>query len=356
MDSRLQQLEHWLRETLSSLLETPDLNSLSVAAVSGDASFRRYFRARLDEQSWIVMDAPPEKENCIPYISIAHFWYGKGIHVPRILASDLEQGFLLLSDFGDDLLLTCLQRTKKDAETADKLYRSCIDDLLRIQLSMNEEPRLPLPPYNAKLLNREMTLFSDWLCDRKLRQTLSTDVRLLLLSTFQQLAKAALAQPRVPVHRDYHSRNIMVVNLEAPSLGHLDFQDAVMGPITYDLVSLLRDCYIKWPEKQVNEWVSYYFTQATEQGLLHVDRAEFQRWFDWMGIQRHLKAAGIFARLSLRDGKHGYLADIPLTVGYIAEVSARYPELSTFHRWLTGHIQPLLEARLKAPVTRKVKK
>ncbi len=346
MDSRYQQLEAWLTQTVPSQPQKKKNAKITITPVSGDASFRRYYRITQGARHWIAMDAPPEKEDCTPYLAIARFWRDKGINVPEIIAEDLTQGFLLISDFGDDLLLSHINRSECDADRADALYRACMDDLIKLQLSMQQGSTLLLPDYDAALLHREMALFSDWLCDRKLRAHLSPESRLLLLSTFQQLAKGALQQPRVPVHRDYHSRNIMVVGKEEVTLGHLDFQDAVMGPITYDLVSLLRDCYIQWPAEQVQQWLTYYYEQATERGLLATDMTTFTRWFDWMGMQRHLKAAGIFARLSLRDGKHGYLADIPRTVGYILEVASRYPELSAFHDWLIQQIKPLLAERL----------
>ncbi|PID42854.1 MAG: aminoglycoside phosphotransferase [Proteobacteria bacterium] len=360
MDLRLNELKNWLQHHLKDFAPSVSTDSsLTIAPVSGDASFRRYFRVSIggnnapaDNRSWIAMDAPPEKENSEPFVAVATFWRAKGLNVPEILLSDLPKGFLLLSDFGDSLLLNQL-----NDENADILYQRCMDDLLVIQSSFRktshpvtqpDTPQLFLPPYDHLLLRREMQLFTDWLVTKKLGYAMKPDETDLLDDTFQLLIHSALHQPQVPVHRDYHSRNIMLVEGDATlddrdfQLGHLDFQDAVSGPISYDLVSLLRDCYIRWPKKRVDEWVSYYYRQATKSGLLDADPDQFTRWFDLMGIQRHLKASGIFARLSLRDGKHGYLNDIPLTLSYIESVSARYPELAEFRRWLSDVILPRL--------------
>ncbi len=292
------------------------------------------------------MDAPPKKEASAPFIQVAQFWRSKGLNVPEILLADLSKGFLLLSDFGDTLLLNKLLAHQHNTDYVDTLYRRCIDDLLIIQNSFTPSAQadasaIGLPPYDRALLQSEVHLFSDWLVTRKIGYTLQSNEIDLLEDTFRQLIDNALNQPRVPVHRDYHSRNIMLVDGDS-TLGHLDFQDAVFGPITYDLVSLLRDCYIEWPQARITEWLCYYQRQATKMGLLDVGLEQLTRWFDLMGMQRHLKASGIFARLSLRDGKHGYLDDIPLTLAYIESVSARYPEFAEFGTWLTNAILPRL--------------
>src|SRR5690606_8343647 len=327
-DPRLQALTHWLHQVIAPS------EGLSLTAVSGDASFRRYFRARQGERSWIVMDAPPAKEDCHPFCAIAEQWRHCGVNVPEIFAEDHDQVFLLLSDVGDDLLLGLLNE-----DTADRLYRQSIDHLLAIQIC--EQPALhPLPPYDRALLAREMELFRDWLVTQKLGIDLSADEHQLLDKSFEQLINNALEQPQVCVHRDYHSRNLLLSPQR--EIAVLDFQDAVMGPITYDLVSLLRDCYVSWPQEQVRTWALYYLSEATEQGLTQAKPSQFLRWFDLMGVQRHLKAAGIFARLSIRDGKHGYLKDVPRTVGYIDSVLANYPEFEAFHRWLQARVLPAL--------------
>lgn len=337
-DSRLEQLKLWVDTQLGH-------RPLTITPVSGDASFRRYFRVETDNPraSLIAMDAPPDKENSQPFVTIAQAWYAAGIPVPQLHHIDLEQGFILLEDQGDTLLLPAVQNASSNSRNADTLYKEAIDTLLRIQQLDTQDPALP--PYDTALLQREMALFSDWLCEKQLRLTLNEDERQMLLGTFNYLEAQALAQPQVVVHRDYHSRNLMVLN---NGLGILDFQDAVIGPATYDLVSLLRDCYIVWPPEDLQRWLAYYHQQATDLGLVHLDLEDFRRAFDLMGIQRHLKAAGIFARLSIRDGKHSYLNDIPRTVAYIRNVGEAYPELAPFMNWLDERFLPVMRQELAA--------
>ncbi|MCG8609364.1 MAG: phosphotransferase [Pseudomonadales bacterium] len=312
---------------------------LRFTPVSGDASFRQYFRATLTpEKHWIIMDAPPEKENCEPFIAIAQHWHRYDIAVPEILAQDLEQGFLLLTDFGDQLYLDHLQNGR-----ADELYGKAISTLLHIQQAP-ENDEYTLPAYDVALLQREMALFPDWLLTQELDYTLSDAEQTLLKETFHILVVNAQEQPQLAVHRDYHSRNLMIPRNPETIPGVLDFQDAVKGPITYDLVSLLRDCYIRWPQAKVEQWLQDYWQQSQAAGLHQVGLPRFRRWFDLMGVQRHLKAAGIFARLHLRDGKKGYLKDIPLTVSYITQVCQHYPELKGFGDWLGQQIVPRLQS------------
>lgn len=336
MDSRLQSLTTWLSLTL------PD-DRIEISPLAGDASFRRYFRVQGTKHAgsqdavtrhWIVMDAPPEQEDCHPFTAIALSWKAEGINVPKIHALDLAQGFILLDDFGDGLYLPALNH-----DSADELYTTAIDTLIKIQQSAAVKDH-PLPAYTKELLQREMSLFRDWLITQKLAYTLSATENALLEQVFSLLINNALTQPQVPVHRDYHSRNLMICDESTP--GVLDFQDAVLGPITYDLVSLLKDCYIVWPESQVNKWTGVYLNKAKAAELTDASLEQFSRWFNLMGMQRHLKASGIFARLSLRDGKHGYLADIPRTVDYIVQASSKFPELSEFTHWLRQTIMPLI--------------
>lgn len=326
MPQRLQQLERWLSDTLG-------LPAYRIAPASADASFRRYFRIEFDGESRIVMDAPPDKEDSAPFVRIARQFHAIGLNVPAILAEDLEQGFLLLSDLGNRQYLDVL-----DEHNVDALYTDAMGALATLQA------RGPgtgaLPPYDRQLLWREMELFRDWYLGRHLGVVLSGSEQQLLDATFELLAASALEQPTVSVHRDYHSRNLMVCEHNP---GILDFQDAVNGPVTYDLVSLLRDCYIAWPRQRVEAWVEEYHDMAVELGILPERRQErFLRWFDLMGVQRHLKASGIFARLNHRDGKPGYLNDIPRTLGYVTEVSRRYPELHPFLSLLEEHVLPQL--------------
>ncbi len=309
---RLEQLNHWLSQELG-------LPRYAIAPASSDASFRRYFRVSFDGESRIVMDAPPDKEDSRPFVRIARALHGIGLNVPQILAEDLAQGFLLLTDLGSEQYLPALTEA-----SVGRLYGDAMSALLTLQACGPQADELP--PYDEALLLREMELFRQWYLGRHLSLQLSDSEQRMLDETFLRLAQSALAQPRVAVHRDYHSRNLMV----APhNPGILDFQDAVHGPVTYDLVSLLRDCYVAWPRAQVEAWVLGYQELAIDSGILRLrDEERFLRWFDWMGVQRHLKATGIFARLNHRDGKPGYLKDIPRTLGYVREVAGRYPELA----------------------------
>lgn len=301
--------------------------NLRIAPASSDASFRRYFRIGYPKGSYIVMDAPPEKEDCRPFIAIARALRQLGLQAPEVLEADLAQGFLLLTDLGSRQYLAAL-----DVSSADQLYGDALQALARLQTGGDSATAL-LPPYDAGLLRREMELFREWFLQRHLGLTLTQDEQRMLDRVFARLCRSALEQPRVWVHRDYHSRNLMVTEFDNP--GVLDFQDAVVGPLTYDLVSLLRDCYIAWPREQVEAWALQYRAKVESLGLGGVaDRATFLRWFDLMGIQRHLKAIGIFARLNHRDNKPGYLHDIPRTLSYVMEVAARYPEFSELPAWL----------------------
>ncbi len=313
MRQRLALLKTWLAD----VLETP---AFDLAPASSDASFRRYFRVRHGDCSLIVMDAPPAQEDIAPFLHIAERLHAMGLNAPRILAKNIAQGFLLLSDLGDTPYLQVLTET-----SAERLYGDALSALLRMQ-QMDARRLTDLPPYGHALLMQEMHLFRDWYLQRHRQQALSPPQARLLDEVFERLASSALDQPRVFVHRDYHSRNLMFTPQDNP--GIIDFQDAVQGPVTYDLVSLLRDCYIRWPRARVEAWALDYLREAQAAGIVtDVADETWLRWFDWMGVQRHLKAAGIFARLDLRDGKPGYLGDIPRTLGYVREVAGRYAEL-----------------------------
>lgn len=327
MPQRIEKLKEWLASEFA-------MRDFDLQPASGDASFRRYFRITLSDGSTrIAMDAPPEKEDCRPFIRIARTLEGLGIHVPHIYGEDLEQGFLLLSDLGQTLYLDVL-----DEATVEALYSDAMSALSVIQA---RGPREELSPYDRELLLSEMELFREWLLGRQLDLSLDLSDHKMLDQTFFSLADTALEQPRVCVHRDYHSRNLMVTESNNP--GVLDFQDAVVGPVTYDLVSLLCDCYIRWPKEQVEAWAMQYFNQAQQAGVLRKEHeAQFIRWFDLMGVQRHLKAAGIFARLNQRDGKPGYLQDIPRTLGYIVEVAPDYPELAALGALIEQRVLPAL--------------
>lgn len=337
MDTRLNALTQWVHQQ-------PGFEQATLSPVSGDASFRRYFRAATRTSQCIAMDAPPEHEDCRPFVTIARHWHSQCVSVPEIYAEDLAQGFLLLEDFGDNLMLGAL-----DDNNADQLYTSALDELCRIQ-QIEDNPGQPLPRYEAALLNREMALFPDWLLTRQLGMELSNGEQSMLDTAFAFLRESALAQPEVTVHRDYHSRNLLIrKDLLAP--GVIDFQDAVRGPVTYDLVSLLKDCYIRWPEPQLSHWIEYYRTISLEAGLHHADPDTFRQWLELMGMQRHFKAAGIFARLAIRDGKQSYLADIPRTVHYLVEASGRQPALRHLHAWLRDAVEPRLTTFSTQPQT-----
>lgn len=336
MDTRLQELTEWVRQF-------PGFEQSTAEPVSGDASFRRYFRVWQSGPSAkpaIVMDAPPEHEDCVPFVAIARHWHKQGIAVPEILQADLTLGFLLLQDLGDNLMLGQL-----NSDSADTLYRGALDELITIQKTAPPSEH-PLPPYDAALLDREMALFPDWLLEKKLEMELSNGERCLLETAFAFLRESALAQPEVTVHRDYHSRNLLI-QPDTSRPGVIDFQDAVTGPVTYDAVSLLKDCYVQWPEEKVTEWLEYYRQGSLDAGLHRADSETFRQWFELMGMQRHLKAAGIFARLSIRDGKDGYLGDIPRTVGYLITASSRQPALRHFHEWLIEGVMPVIEQKLR---------
>jgi len=325
-DSRFDALQAWLGTI-------PRFDGAQIEPLAGDASFRRYFRVITASERVVAMDAPPEREDCGPFIAIGSHWHAQGIRVPAILERDDEQGFLLLEDLGDDLLLGSLSE-----DTVDHLYTCAIDELIRLQ-ALPASDRYPLPHYDQALLQREMALFPDWLLTRQLGMTLDTQEQSLLTCAFNLLEKSALNQPQVTVHRDYHSRNLLVLPGEDRP-GVIDFQDAVRGPVTYDLVSLLKDCYVRWPDQQVAGWRDSFYSKAVDAGLLRCDLETFTQWFELMGMQRHLKAAGIFARLAMRDGKQRYLADIPRVLGYLLDASARQPALQGFHGWLKERIEP----------------
>ncbi|PXW85465.1 hypothetical protein C8R34_11917 [Nitrosomonas sp. Nm84] len=316
---RKQLLENWVRAQFPK-------RPFTLQPASADASFRRYFRVSLDDRTVIVMDAPPQHEDCTPFLHVAEILAVTGVHVPKILAQNLDQGFLLLSDLGHT---TFLQALNDQADSADQLYGDAIDALVKLQLSPQVEG---LPGYDEALLRRELNLFPDWYIAQHLQKDLSEKQQAVLQSIFTRIIQNNLAQSRVLVHRDYHSRNLMVTS---PNPGIIDFQDAVVGPITYDLVSLLKDAYIRWDEEQILDWTIRYWEKARKAGLpVSADFAEFYRDFEWMGVQRHIKILGIFARLNYRDGKANYLNDMPLVMEYLRKACERYSELHLLHNLL----------------------
>ena len=310
-DARAQQAYEWACAQLGQ-------HDLGFAPASADASFRRYFRLSAPGRSWVLMDAPPDKENCEPFIHVAGLVRDAGLNGPLIHARDLARGFLLLSDLGTQTYLHVINEGN-----ADELFAPAITALVRWQQSSRPGQ---LPPYDDALLRRELALFPDWYVARHLKRELTPAQAGLLRDAEDQLVARALAQPRVYVHRDYMPRNLMI---SSPNPGILDFQDAVYGPISYDVVSLFKDAFLSWPEKRVNEWARQYHREARAAGLpLTEDFEAFHRDFEWMGLQRHLKVLGIFARINYRDGKPHYLKDTPRFIKYVRDVAQRYEELA----------------------------
>ena len=307
---RLQTLQDWAARQLGG-------DSIDIAPASADASFRRYFRVTARGRDYIVMDAPPAHEDCRPFIAVARLFGDAGVQVPQVLAQDLEQGFLLLTDLGNTTYLSALNES-----TARELYLASNDALIRIQQA--SRPGV-LPEYDRALLTRELMLFPEWYIAKHLGVAMKDEQRAILDTVFERILANNLAQPQVFVHRDWHSRNLMVSD---PNPGILDFQDAVHGPITYDLASIYRDAYIQWDEEMQLDWVIRYWEKARAARLpVPEDFGEFWRDFEWMGAQRHIKVLGIFARLYHRDGKDGYLKDMPRVTHYLRKVCERYDEL-----------------------------
>tara|TARA_R110002111_G_scaffold37211_8_gene71716 strand:+ start:276 stop:1259 length:984 start_codon:yes stop_codon:yes gene_type:complete len=325
IDTRLDAIKIWLSQYYTN-------DRFSIVPASSDASFRRYFRVTSHGESLIVMDAPVQYEDTKPFIKVAQFLSQHQLHVPQILAQEPEQGFLLLTDLGSRPYLDRLNN-----QSADTLYADAIKALIDIQLC--DQQSINLPVYNRALLQQELQLFPEWFLERHL----SISAPKSLQNQFELLIDNALEQPQVVVHRDYHSRNLMYSDTNNP--GIIDFQDAVIGPISYDLVSLLRDCYIAWPDNKIQYWVEQYFTLAQQRGLLTNCKPEqFIRWFDLMGLQRHIKVLGIFCRLRYRDNKTNYIADLPQTLAYVQQVCAKYDEFKDLSTFLSS--QPKIMAIL----------
>lgn len=351
-DSRKAQLNAWVNGQLSQLLELGSVD-IELTTVSGDASFRRYFRAQLPEQSFIAVDAPPTNENSELFVEIAGYLQKAGVKSPRVLAKNYPDGFLLLEDFGDRLYLPrllTLQDGGLDAISeyqVENLYKDAIRALVKIQSNVDKKR---LAPFSREKLRTEMQLFEDWFCEHYLGLDMSTTERDLIANTFTFLEEAALGQAQVAVHRDYHSRNLLILDdakfPEDTGPGIIDFQDAMAGAYSYDLVSLLRDCYIRWSPDLVESLALHYLGLARAAGLVEgVSDSQFRRDFDLMGLQRNFKVMGIFSRLCIRDNKSQFLADIPQVIQYFLEVACKYEEMAPFLDWFEAKV--LLNAKAK---------
>ena len=368
MDQRREAVVAWARQCLEDMTGHSPVEG-EVEVISDDASFRRYFRLRFERvlecdhelvseskrqflrhSQFVLVDAPPAHENSEQFVRVANLFRDAGMLTPRVLETDFDKGFMLLQDFGDALYLPALQAGVE----VDTLYRAAMFSLVQLQVNGETEE---LPPYDRELLRKELNLFKDWFCERFLGLLLSEEELVLIERTWIFLENAALSQPQVCVHRDYHSRNLMVLPFDPESdfdqaPGVIDLQDAVVGANTYDLVSLLRDCYIVWPVERVRAWALEFREMALAVGLLENDSEQeeqaFLRDFDLMGLQRHLKVIGIFSRLNLRDNKPRYMADIPLVIDYVLQVAAQHPEMSEFLQWFKNKILPIANAKLQA--------
>jgi aminoglycoside/choline kinase family phosphotransferase len=330
-DSRLAHLTQWVIGDLG-------FAGSVIAPASVDASFRRYFRVTRGADSYIVMDAPPDKEDSAPFLKVARMLGGMNLNVPIVLARDMERGFLLLSDLGSRQYLDELT----EAQSADRLYADALAALRTMQTADAVISR-DLPRYDRALLMREMELMPEWFLGHHLEAAINAQERSMLDELFANLVRAAASQPAAFVHRDYHSRNLLVTAQDNP--GILDFQDAVWGPVTYDLASLLKDCYIAWPPVRVRAWVLEYREKLLEAGFeFPKDPAEFMRWFDLIGLQRHIKVLGIFARLFYRDGKPQYLKDLPRVLDYARDTASGYAETAPFAAFITKRIDPLFKS------------
>lgn len=303
-----------------------------LSPLKGDASFRKYYRVQSAHGNLIAMVSPSLSEPILEFVSVANSWYKQGIPVPKILHYNLKLGFVLLSDFGDVLL-----QDKLDNSTVDAYYKKALGLLPAIQASSCTKD-YNYPSFDEAHIYLELSYFKEWFITKLLGLEMSAAENKMLDIFFAQLVDVCLQQPQVVIHRDYHSRNLMV--LENNALGILDFQDAMLGPITYDAVSLLRDCYIDWPIASVYRWLTYFYEICYESQLERHSFQQFQEWFDKVGLQRHIKVLGIFSRLKIRDGKAGYLKDIPRILNYVLQVTAQYPQLQHFEQWFITRVIP----------------
>ncbi|OUY06939.1 aminoglycoside phosphotransferase family protein [Acinetobacter populi] len=326
---REQIVQQWLEQIIEK-------QAFEIKYLPGDASFRRYARIHLPNQTYMLMDAPPEKEDCLPFVQIAAYLEQHGARVPHIIAQDLSQGFLLLEDFGDHLLANAL-----NAQTVDAYYLQAFKQIIQLQAIPVDQ--LIFPKYSIEKLIQEMRLFDQWMLpDLKIEVTEKHAE--LLHRSYQWIIENLEHQPQVLVHRDYHSRNLMILDGEN-DLGVIDFQDAVVGPDTYDLISIIRDAYVQWPSQQVQKWIAEFYAMLPEQARKNRDLAQFQLDAEIMSIQRHLKILGIFVRLYVRDGKSGYLKDLPRVMWYLRQELAHCSALQDFQQFIEMEVMPAFIAK-----------
>ena len=326
-----QNFSNWIEWSLPLCVSVS--GQLHLEPLAGDAGFRRYFRVN-SKPSIIAVSSPPEKEKNPEYVNLSLFLQSQGLITPKIHGINFTHGYMLVEDFGCTLF-----RQQLETSDPDVLYYQAETELLKIQCATDSSPTIPLHDHNK--MGEELALFEQWFLNSLLDYQLNADEKRLLHDFFEVLKNSAKQQPQVIIHADYHSRNLMI--LDGGKLGVIDFQDAMLGAITYDLVSLLKDCYIRWPASWVAKRVQMYKQRLEKAGLLaNIDDKQFAQWFDFMGLQRHIKVLGIFSRLALRDSKDGYLKDISLVVHYCLEASERYPQAIQFNQWFKDRIMPLL--------------
>jgi aminoglycoside/choline kinase family phosphotransferase len=324
---RYQNLQYWLAQQAWG-------EPQAITPLANDASFRRYYRVHYPDRSLVVVDAPPAKENSVPFIEIGHALQQHDICVPQLFAKDLQQGFLLIGDLGDELYLSAVTRHSPDA-----LYEHAVDTLVKLQ-HCQSVTNWTLPVFDAAAMQKELSLFDEWFLQAQVKHTLSPAERAMLSRVYQYLITEISRQPTVFTHGDFHSRNLLWT--ADSQVGVIDFQDAMYGPISYDLVSLLRDCYIVWPQHKIEQWVDYYLTGLNSQaGLPTVSRDEFMHWFNVTGLQRHLKVLGIFSRLNIRDDKPRYLADLPRVLDYVKQVGQQYPQLADLLTFINDKVRDI---------------
>lgn len=332
MSHRFDALKHWTMHTLNQ-------TECRIEPLITEASKRQFYRVQIGSQTWVVMDSPPKEEPLGPFLAVAHAMYEGGLNAPEILATDRERGFVLMTDLGDTMYSQALNDSNMT-----RLYQSAIDALIQLHQLPRPQGEYVLPQFDVAFIQQELSYFHQWFLTTHLDISLTEADHAGLVLAYDTMIATAKAQPQVFIHRDYHSRNL-ILQPERP--GIVDVQDAVIGPLVYDLVSLLKDCYIKWPAERVTPLVHYFQMQAENNHLLQpMPFKDFLAWFDWMGMQRHLKVLGIFARLHHRDGKSQYLNHIPRIIEYLTEVSANYPASLSLHQFFVSTVQPAMQKRL----------